>query len=231
MTTDKNNSSTQSLLRTYSTNWPDRSTLYVPLKGLHKPGYSPLYLSSPPSDEPYEPLRRPSPPPGPFILRDDDCRRFTSSPEPMPLDLPLSMPTPPFAFMSSSLPKPYSPMPSMWSPWPIASRTPSFATDSGRTLSSRSSCSSLAEPCDCPPHTEPNIYNPDNVNEGSTEGISSGRSTPAGWKSMMNPPSESCGSPRNPLSDLPNKSQPCTALNAPPLAMPVPMTWSQCSLR
>ncbi len=196
--------------------------LYIPPKERHQPGYAPVYTSAP-SDEPYEPLRQPSPPPLYVLPYDDSFRRFTSSPE--PIDPPMLMPhAPPLAACRSSLPNPYSPKQSMWSPWPMASRTPSLATDSGRTLSSKSSCSSLSEPCDCS-HYEPDIFDP-----GDEENCPEGRTTPAGWRSLTDDPAQSGMSHNFDLDSPRCKRRPDAAQTNPPLAMPTPMSWSQINL-
>ena len=50
--------SSQSLSYTCMTNWPT--------KGTHEAGYSPIYLSPPPTSKPHVPLRRPSTTPAPL---------------------------------------------------------------------------------------------------------------------------------------------------------------------
>ncbi|KAI0088671.1 hypothetical protein BDY19DRAFT_949151 [Irpex rosettiformis] len=198
---------------------------YVPLPGKHRAGYSPVYLSRP-IDEPSEQIRQSPPASHLFLPPDDGLRRFTSSPEPM--DSHMFMPPPSLrTFGQSSMPDPYSPIEPTWSPWPMSSRTVSFTTDSGRTLSSKSSCSSLSEPCDCP-HSEPEIYDPDAENLEET--IVGGRSTPASDIQAPNTIPQS-RAPRNvDFGISPQKHQAHALPTALPLAMPIPMSWSQRSL-
>lgn len=198
-------------------NTADRSMQYIPLQGRHRPGYSPIYLSAP-VDEECQSVSRPSPPMPFFDFSTDGLRRFTSSPEPIGPHGLMPSPTPPIS-TRHDMPK-YNTAPSpLWSPWPISSRTPSFVTDSGRTLSSSSSCSSLSEPCDCP-QSEPAVYNPDESEEslGGTEG----RSTPAAWNAWSIPPVVPQG--RHDDDVLPKTNIPLQEV--PRIAMPIPLSWS-----
>ncbi|KAI0793131.1 hypothetical protein BC629DRAFT_350275 [Irpex lacteus] len=204
-------------------NTSEERKVYAPLIGRHRSGYSPLYVS-PPLDEP---IRRPSPPPNLFMPLGDDFRRLTSSPEPMEPHVAMLPPPVPLRppFRPSSMPNPYSIGP-MWSPGPMASRTPSLATDTGRTLSSKSSCSSLSDMYDCL-HTEPTIYAPESAD--LYEEVEAGKSTIVANVGVTANTVRDTHAPWGGILDWQPKPNPPAQLHphkfpkTPPLAMPTPL--------
>ncbi|KAI0698119.1 hypothetical protein BC835DRAFT_689156 [Cytidiella melzeri] len=213
-----NNGSSQFLPLQSQMKTPERSTLYLPLDNRHRPGYSPIYVS-PPVDEPYQAVLQSPPPAHVFFSSQDDLRRFTSSPE--PLDPSMLMPSsPPPTFGGNTLPKLSSLPAPTWSPWPISSRTPSLVTDSGRTLSSRSSCSSLSESYTCSP-PDPAVYSPGGADDET--GGDGSSSNPAIWHSkdhvLLEPPA-----PRN--LQFHELVKPHASHVEPRIAMPIPTSWS-----
>lgn len=138
------NSSQSSLSTHSSAGMPEETPkFYLPPRGTFQDGYSPAYLSPP--EEHLSPKSEPSPP---RIVSeyDDSIRHFTASPDLLDPGA--------FALRTSSFchERPRRPGNSLAPPsfptWPMSSRVPSFAsftTEGGRTLSTRSSCSSLSE--------------------------------------------------------------------------------------
>ncbi|KAI0345513.1 hypothetical protein BDW22DRAFT_882923 [Trametopsis cervina] len=183
-------------------------TYYLPLEYKHLSGYSPIYTSPP--EEPHRIAAHPSPPPTTVFPEVDGLRRFTSSPEPIDHLTTTSMPPPPPPGIGQSNMPNYTHAPSpMWSPWPMSSRTPSLFTDGGRTLSTCSSQSSLAEPCDYP-ESDPTIFRAEFADDETER--------------MQDCASHSCHG-HDSLHSSKTPSSP-NELHFMPIAMPIPTSWS-----
>lgn len=185
---------------------------YTPPTGTFRDGYSPTYISiSAEASVPHaQPLR-----PGVVSKYDDCIRCFTASP-----DLLDSSRYPTGASSQSRQRHAQSdnaPSPPLFPLWPVSSRMPSYAsftTDSGRTLSSRSSRSSLLEPhCD-PVDSHPVIVDQESIAHLEWDECTACRTDT--W-SCSNFDKDTVANSQDPWQQ-------------PRIVMPIPTSWSQLSL-
>lgn len=185
-------SSRTSLSSHYSTGYTEN--VWTPPAGMFQDGYSPVYLGAP------EGMCEVQPHPVFVSAYDDRIRCFTASPE--PLD--------PSPFVSRAYAKSNTRSSVSFPQWPLSSRTPScasFTTDEGRTLSTRSSCSSLSEV---------------HCNDFDSHPIIAD----SGQESISRSASGECV-----VCDKSGTGEVDAAWHhQPKIAMPVPMNWSQSSL-